>query len=68
MWSTRPPSQGLAGLLAAGVDVALPAGFSPDVHAPPEARGEGVGGVFITWQAHGKSFPCCVDWGGGDRR
>ncbi len=34
-----------------GVDIDLPAGFTPDRQMTPDARGGGVGGVFITWQA-----------------
>jgi hypothetical protein len=34
------------------VDILLPAGFTPDLAQPPTAKGGGIGGLFVTWDAH----------------
>jgi hypothetical protein len=33
------------------VDITIPAGFTPDRQSPLEAKGGGVGGLFVTWDA-----------------
>ena len=51
-----------------GVEILIPDGFTPDPSRPPDAKGGGVGGVFLPWQAQFLGIGATAPGGGARHR